>query len=199
MVWQVITAIACGLLVGDCIGICIRQIVVRIGLGERVNKKDLIGTPKRVMNTYRNLVKKDLMALVVELLLAILLAVILIGHNRGNGDVAILQVSVIVPALIMMLIRAIKLSNRLYIINTLTYVILLGIKYGKLTRYIAATEMNSKQLDKQVGICDNSIENIYTLIDKIKNKEDYDQSPELHDNIEKARGDIEKLGDMLGL
>ena len=77
--------------------------------------------------------------------------------------------------------------------------ILLGIKYGKLTRYIAATEMNSKQLDKQVGICDNSIENIYTLIDKIKNKEDYDQSPELHDNIEKARGDIEKLGDMLGL
>lgn len=195
-----ILTIILGVLLGDCIAICIRQLEIGLrirGSGIKISKSCTEMFKGRLERTYAILIKRDLECLAVEAVISSSLMFIMCMKS-WDGKVSIASITLLVGSIVATVaFRVLRIIKKQYAVKTVLDMLILGFKVDLILKSEEYKGTKDKKIIKQMGVCNSNIETIYSIMDRIRTKKDYEESPELKSNISKLESDLSLLQDML--
>ena len=197
MMGYYIAIVIAAMLCGDTAGIIIKLLKInnKFRSYDVVINKEIMGcTSRRVNNTYLKLCSYQMVSFIIEfIIMTLILSVVIFNKEYKTG----LILTFLIIAVTISAIKIIDTLKNGYILDTLTDIIYLGAKCNLLDKERQSKEGVSNRVAEQLKHCENSIDDLYTFVDKINSKESYDKTPQLKNNIEKIKKELDIIGDKL--
>lgn len=192
-----ILCIISGMLVGESfIIIPIRQIYIhqRIwGKGFRYRSIDYESLPDNTKKLYKRLIQRDLISAAVESILGMLLTVLVSVLTYTEVKKIIFSEAFFVAAGVTMVIRFIELTSKLYIINTLSDILVFEAKVHYLKGKFTEKGLGKHGLNNIFKVVDKELKSVRETSNRIHTKKEYDNSRTVKSSLEQIGVEIIKL------